>query len=244
VTVGLLHALFAYQGPAGDGRGAGRRRAPLEIDRCRSRSESRTSTRRPSGDLRHSFRPWRSRVVDQLKLTSPIRRQHPGRLLLFYTGTTRSADTILSEQTANISEPSSAVAPVADLRRRGRKRPARRRRQCLGAALNKSWQAKRALASGVSNSEIDEAVDASLAAGATGAKVTGAGGGGFLLVVCPGRVSVQYGKVGPHEGTANQHRAIRVAGSSQHSPRHLGVSMPMTDTGRESLGVGGGPSVG
>ena len=55
----------------------------------------------------------------------------------------------------------------------------------LGTALNKSWQVKRALASGISNSEIDEAVEASLAAGATGAKVTGAGGGGFLLVVCP-----------------------------------------------------------
>ena len=55
----------------------------------------------------------------------------------------------------------------------------------LGSALNKSWQAKRALASGVSNSRIDDAVETALAAGAAGAKVTGAGGGGFLLVVCP-----------------------------------------------------------
>ena len=37
----------------------------------------------------------------------------------------------------------------------------------------------------MSNAEIDEAVEAALDAGATGAKVTGAGGGGFLLVVCP-----------------------------------------------------------
>ena len=37
----------------------------------------------------------------------------------------------------------------------------------------------------MSNHEIDEAVEAALEAGATGAKVTGAGGGGFLLVVCP-----------------------------------------------------------
>jgi len=37
----------------------------------------------------------------------------------------------------------------------------------------------------VSNSQIDEAVESALAGGATGAKVTGAGGGGFLLVVCP-----------------------------------------------------------
>jgi D-glycero-alpha-D-manno-heptose-7-phosphate kinase len=37
----------------------------------------------------------------------------------------------------------------------------------------------------VSTSEIDAAVEAAVGAGATGAKVTGAGGGGFLLVVCP-----------------------------------------------------------
>ena len=54
-----------------------------------------------------------------------------------------------------------------------------------GVALNKSWEAKRMLAAGVSNPQIDEAVEAALSAGATGAKVTGAGGGGFLLVVCP-----------------------------------------------------------
>ena len=49
--------------------------------------------------------------------------------------------------------------------------------------MNKSWEAKRMLASAVSNSQIDAAVEGALAAGATGAKVTGAGGGGFLLVV-------------------------------------------------------------
>ena len=41
------------------------------------------------------------------------------------------------------------------------------------------------LASGVSNDQIDTAVDRALDAGATGAKLTGAGGGGFLLVICP-----------------------------------------------------------
>jgi D-glycero-alpha-D-manno-heptose-7-phosphate kinase len=57
--------------------------------------------------------------------------------------------------------------------------------EAVGAAMNKSWTAKRALASGVSNVEIDQAVEDALTAGATGAKVTGAGGGGFLLVVAP-----------------------------------------------------------
>jgi D-glycero-alpha-D-manno-heptose-7-phosphate kinase len=52
-------------------------------------------------------------------------------------------------------------------------------------ALGKSWEAKRALAAGVSNQQLDDAVEGALAVGATGAKVAGAGGGGFVLVSCP-----------------------------------------------------------
>ena len=55
----------------------------------------------------------------------------------------------------------------------------------IGAALRESWEAKRKLASGVSNYEMDAAVTRALEAGASGAKLTGAGGGGFLLVICP-----------------------------------------------------------
>ena len=51
--------------------------------------------------------------------------------------------------------------------------------------MRESWEAKRKLASGVSNDGIDAAVTGALDAGATGAKLTGAGGGGFLLVICP-----------------------------------------------------------
>ncbi len=55
----------------------------------------------------------------------------------------------------------------------------------LGPALRESWEAKRKLASGVSNGQIDDAVSRALDAGASGVKLTGAGGGGFLLVICP-----------------------------------------------------------
>ncbi len=51
--------------------------------------------------------------------------------------------------------------------------------------MKEGWEIKRKLASGVSNEQIDTAVERVLNAGASGAKVTGAGGGGFLLVICP-----------------------------------------------------------
>ena len=55
----------------------------------------------------------------------------------------------------------------------------------MGAAMRESWEAKRKLAAGVSNDQIDAAVTRALDAGASGVKLTGAGGGGFLLVICP-----------------------------------------------------------
>jgi D-glycero-alpha-D-manno-heptose-7-phosphate kinase len=55
----------------------------------------------------------------------------------------------------------------------------------VGDARRKGGEAKRQLAAGISNSQVDSAVDRALTAGATGAKLTGAGGGGFLLVICP-----------------------------------------------------------
>ncbi len=80
-------------------------------------------------------------------------------------------------------------------------------------ALGKSWEAKRELAAGVSNPALDEAVEAALAAGATGAKIAGAGGGGFVLVSCPvERQTAVRGRAGRHEGAADQDRPATARG--------------------------------
>ena len=186
VTVGLLHALFAYQGRQVTAEELADRACAIEIDRCRKPIGKQDQYAAAFGGICDiHFGPGDSVFVDQLKLASSLRRQIQDELLLFYTGITRSADTILGEQTANISDRLPQLHQLRDLAGEAASGLRTGDVNALGAALNKSWQAKRALASGVSNSEIDEAVDASLAAGATGAKVTGAGGGGFLLVVCP-----------------------------------------------------------
>ena len=186
VTVGLLHALFAYQGRQVTAEELADRACAIEIDRCRKPIGKQDQYAAAFGGICDiHFGPGDRVFVDQLKLTSSVRRHIQDELLLFYTGITRSANTILSEQTANISDRLPQLDELRDLAGEAASGLRAGDVNALGTALNKSWQVKRALASGVSNSEIDEAVEASLAAGATGAKVTGAGGGGFLLVVCP-----------------------------------------------------------
>ncbi len=105
--------------------------------------------------------------------------------MLFYSGITRSADTILREQTANVSQKLTQLGLLRDLAEGAADALRIGDSDQVGVALRKSWEAKRDLASGVSNTVLDAAVDAAVDAGATGAKVAGAGGGGFVLVVCP-----------------------------------------------------------
>jgi D-glycero-alpha-D-manno-heptose-7-phosphate kinase len=105
--------------------------------------------------------------------------------MLFYTGITRSADVILAEQNANVG----ATLPQLDLLRDLAGFAVERLRSgdvdAIGPAVRESWEAKRKLASGVSTPGIDEAAARALEAGASGVKLTGAGGGGFLLVIAP-----------------------------------------------------------
>jgi len=186
VTVGLLHALFAYQGKQVSADDLAERACAIEIDRCRKPIGKQDQYAAAFGgicDIR--FGPGDRVAVDQIDLPPGDRRALQDELMLFFTGITRSANTILAEQNANISDRLPQLHQLRDLAGEAVSGLRVGDTGAVGVALAKSWQAKRALASGVSNSQIDKAVDAALGAGASGVKVTGAGGGGFLLVTCP-----------------------------------------------------------
>ncbi len=186
VTVGLLHALFAYQGKQVSAEELAERACTIEIDRCRKPIGKQDQYAAAFGgicDLR--FGPGDKVDVEQIRLSAVIRRQLQGELMLFFTGITRSADTILKEQNANTNDRIAELGQLRDLAGEAASGLRAGDLGSLGVALRKSWQVKRGLASGVSNAQIDDAVEAALEAGASGAKVTGAGGGGFLVVCSP-----------------------------------------------------------
>jgi D-glycero-alpha-D-manno-heptose-7-phosphate kinase len=123
-------------------------------------------------------------VADEIELSSIDRRALQGQIMLFFTGVTRSADPILREQSANIATTLSQLDSLRDLAASTSELLRRGDVGAVGDAIRQGWETKRQLASGVSNEGIDRMVAMALRAGAAGVKVTGAGGGGFLLVVC------------------------------------------------------------
>ena len=186
VTVGLLHALFAYRGRQVTAEELAERACAIEIERCGKPIGKQDQYIAAFGGIRDlHFGPGEEVTAEEVGLSTAERRALQHQVMLFYTGITRRADGILAEQNANVE----AIVPQLDLLRDLAGFAVERLLEgdvdAIGPAIRESWEAKRKLASGVSNEQIQGAVTRALNAGAPGAKLTGAGGGGFLLVICP-----------------------------------------------------------
>ena len=186
VAVGLLHALLAYQGRQVSAEELAERACTIEIERCGKPIGKQDQYIAALGGIRDiHFGPGEEVVAEELGLSAAERRALQQQIMLFYTGVSRSADPILAEQNANVESTRPQLDLLRDLAGFAVGGLRSRDVDAIGPAVRESWEAKRKLASGVSNDRIDNAVSRALDAGASGAKLTGAGGGGFLLVICP-----------------------------------------------------------
>lgn len=126
--------------------------------------------------------------VEPLHLRPDVERALERRIMLFFTGASRSAASILKDQAAASREQNSeAVAALHRIKAMARTTIELFRAGDLdgfGALLHEMWQAKKRLAKGITNQRIDECYELALAHGAIGGKIAGAGGGGFLMLYC------------------------------------------------------------
>ena len=186
VTVGLLHALFVYRGRLVTAEELADRACTIEIDHCEKPIGKQDQYIAAYGGIRDiRFGPGDQVATEELELPAAARRDLQRHVMLFYTGVTRSANSILAEQTANIKATRGQLDLLRDLAGLAADRLRCGDVDAVGEAMRKGWEAKRQLAAGISNPQIEMAIERALEAGASGAKLTGAGGGGFLLVICP-----------------------------------------------------------
>lgn len=124
-------------------------------------------------------------VSTRVELEPATQRQLNNNLLLFYTGVTRKADTILAEQKDNIVDRHAILEEMKQLAHVACHELQNENIDAIGELLHESWQLKKQLASRISNGGLDELYEMARKGGATGGKISGAGGGGFLLLYCP-----------------------------------------------------------
>jgi D-glycero-alpha-D-manno-heptose-7-phosphate kinase len=185
-TVGLLNAFHMYRGEQVTAEQLAQEACRIEIDILGKPIGKQDQYIAAYGGLR-SFRFRRDEVVDvqRVALGAKQLRELDSRLHLFFTGRTRKADVILSEQKAQTGDRSAELDGIKELA--GAVAPALERGDydLLGEILHKNWELKRQLASGISDASLDEMYELARVHGALGGKICGAGGGGFLLVYCP-----------------------------------------------------------
>lgn len=188
-TVGLIHALHAFQGKFCSQERIAKEACELEIDKLGEPIGKQDQYGTAVGGLKFiRFKTDGSVEVEPLTISTEVYHQLDDNLLLFYTGLTHSAGEILKEQNANtVSDEAKFqnLVRMTELAYEMRQSLATADLDGFGQILNENWLLKRQLASGISNPTVERYYQLAMDSGALGGKLLGAGGGGFLLFYCP-----------------------------------------------------------
>lgn len=129
-------------------------------------------------------------IVNPLRVKDQVLNELSNNIILFYTKTSRISSEIIETQQRNVNEGFSesveAMHRIKELAIQMKEAILKGELDRMGELLNLSWEFKKQMAKGITNSQIDRIYEAAVAAGATGGKITGAGGGGFMFFYCPG----------------------------------------------------------
>ncbi|MEW5868438.1 MAG: GHMP kinase [Chloroflexota bacterium] len=186
VTIGVLNALYNFRNQPQTQENLAQQACQVEIEQLGKPIGKQDQYIVAYGGLRFiRFLPDESVVVESVDIPENERRRLNQHLLLFYTNTARSSESVLTEQRALIQDHMEVLRQIKAMAYQGRSFLESGDFDSFGRLLDDAWRLKKQLASKISNGEIDEIYAAAKKAGALGGKITGAGGGGFLLLYCP-----------------------------------------------------------
>jgi D-glycero-alpha-D-manno-heptose-7-phosphate kinase len=208
LTVGLLNALYAFQGRITSPEKLAREACEIEIERLKKPIGKQDQYAAAYGGLNYiRFNPDESVDVQPVPCAVETVAELEQRSLVLYTGQQRDANEILKKQTDGTCDRMTVLREMRQL--------ASEMRSVLAGRgdvdefcrlLHAGWELKRSLGFGITDQAIDDWYQAARKAGAMGGKLLGAGGGGFMLLMAP----------------VERHEAIREALSR---PREVGFEI-------------------
>ena len=186
-TLGLLHALYALKGHMPSKHQLAVESIHIEQERLKETVGSQDQILAAYGGFNHiTFLPNGDFSIRPMTLTADRIWELSSHLMLFYTGIKRTASDIadsyvndIQSRTRQFSIMKDLVEEAISILNSGQDVTG------FGELLHEAWQAKRSLSSQVSNPHVDDIYEQAISAGAVGGKLTGAGGGGFLLLFVP-----------------------------------------------------------
>jgi D-glycero-alpha-D-manno-heptose-7-phosphate kinase len=186
LAVGLLNALYAFKGYRASPKKLAEEACEIEIERLGEPIGKQDQYISAYGGLQHiRFNADDTVILDPVICPPKMKRDIENHLLLFYTGRTRQSGDILKKQRGNTPKNKDTLDRMRDQAEELFKSLTSLQIEKLGEILREGWSMKKSLAKGISDGHIDKLYEKALAAGAVGGKITGAGGGGFLLLFVP-----------------------------------------------------------
>jgi D-glycero-alpha-D-manno-heptose-7-phosphate kinase len=188
-TVGLLHALHAYRGQFASAERLGRESCEIEIDRCGEPIGKQDQYAAAYGGFNFiRFNPDDTVSVEPIICRRETITRLQDKILVFYTGLTRSASSVLkSQQTAMASQKKKQATMLRMVELAGtlKSELEQNNLDALGEIIHENWELKRSMTGQISNRRIDAWYAKARKAGAIGGKLLGAGSGGFLMFYAP-----------------------------------------------------------
>jgi D-glycero-alpha-D-manno-heptose-7-phosphate kinase len=188
-TVGLLHALYAYKHRYVSACQLGRESCQIEIEICGDPIGKQDQYASAFGGFNFIiFNPDDTVDVQPIICDKETIANLQKNIIVFYTGTVRSASDLLKVQSAEVAsnlDKQKIQQQMVELSYQLRDELQKNNISAFGEILHENWVLKKSVNQGISTSMIDEWYDRGIAAGALGGKILGAGAGGFLMFYAP-----------------------------------------------------------
>lgn len=187
-TVALLHLLHTYKGEYISKYKLAKDACAVEIEKLGETIGKQDQFAAAFGGLKfYEFMPNGYVNVEPVIMAPESYKKLEDNILMFYLGGMHSASEILKEQSNNVKivDKATVQKQMCEITRTLKEELQNNNVDAMGHLLHENWMLKKTLASGITNSFIDNIYENAIKAGATGGKLLGAGGAGFMIFYVP-----------------------------------------------------------